>query len=299
MRRNRVEPEELVMYHNNFHKMNISKLGSLENNLLFSIFKRLSYTDDIVFTIDDLTRMTHMNNKDNRNIRTQAITENLYKDFFSLNFKIIYPRRISYIHMFSTMSLDYEDDTNQKLVSLTIRVNPDLKYLLQDIKKQFTAFDLIQFKKLNSKYSKTLFRMLTQYSSTGTWRINFKEFKELLGIPETYKFKEINAFVLKPSVEEVSQFINGISYTVEKQRIDGKLVHTNITFKFQKFQNNAEHIESLDKEISRKTGILAVYECKRIVEKSNGNDTTELDKKISKVQEEQYEAIKRRIQCTK
>lgn len=294
IKRNKVESRDLVMYHNNFHKINISRLGTLENNLLFDIFKQLSFKDEIEFTLDKLSRMICSNNVVQNYERTQKVVENLHKDFFGLNFKIIYPRKISYIHMFSTMDLNYTDDTNTKLVSMSIKVNPDFKYLLKTITKQFTAFSLVHFKSIRSKYSKTLFRMLSQYSSTGILIIGYNEFRELFGVPSEYDFKQLNAFIIKPSVEEVSQFIDGITYSVERQRIDGKLVHTNITFKFQKFQNNAEHIETLDKKIRKGRRILVTYEVKRTVEKEKGNDTTILDNKINVVRENQYKNIERR-----
>lgn len=299
IKRNKVESRDLVMYHNNFHKINISKLGSLENNLLFDIFKQLSFKDEIEFTMDKLSRMICSNNVVQNYERTQKVVENLHKDFFGLNFKLIYPRKISYIHMFSTMDLNYTDDTNTKLVSMSIKVNPDFKYLLQTITKQFTAFSLVHFKSIRSKYSKTLFRMLSQYSSTGIWVISYNEFRELLGVPSEYDFKYVNNKVIKPSVEEVSQFINGITYSVERERIDGKLVHTNITFKFQKFQNNGEYVGTLDKRINKNRRILVTYEVKRIVEKEDGNDTTDLDNKISSIRKRQDKDIERIVRCTK
>lgn len=299
IKRNNVEPRTLVMYHNNFHKINISKLGVLENNLLFDIFKRLSYTNEMVFTIKELNAMVYSNGRIAKSNVTQGIVEKLYEDFFCLNFKIIYPKKISYIHMFSTMDLNYADDTHKELVSISIKVNPDFKYLLQDIKEQFTAFNLIEFKKLNSKYSKTLFRLMTQYSYTGMLIMPFDEFKTILGVPETYDYKFINMRILKPCVEELSQFIDDITYSVKRERIDGKLTHTNITFKFQKFQNNGEYIERLDNKIRKQRNVLATLEYNRVVDKEEGKDTSELDERINSIEQSYSNNIKRKVRCSK
>lgn len=299
IKRNSVEPKSLVMYHNNFHKINISNLSVLENNLLFDIFKRLSNTDEIIFSINELNCMIYSNGRIAKNCVTKEIVEKLYENFFCLNFKIIYPRMIEYIHMFSTMRLNYVDDTHKELVSMSIKVNPDFKYLLQDIKKQFTAFDLIEFKKLTSKYSKTLFRLITQYSYCGKFAIKFDEFKELLGIPESYEFKLINNRILKPSVIELENIINNLNYKVYREKIDGKIIHTSIVFLFDKFQNNAEYINRLNKNIEKQTNILSTLEYKRVVDKAEGKDTTELDKRISNIEQSNDRNIERKAKCSK
>ena len=299
VKRNKVESNDLVIYHNQFHRINISKLGSLENNLLFDIFKQLSFKDEIVFSLDRLSKMIYNNNIIPNSDRTQSIVESLHKDFFGLNFKIIYPRKISYIHMFSTMDLNYADDTHKELVSMSIKVNPDFKYLLQDLSKQFTAFSLLNFKAIRSKYAKTIFRLLSQFSSTGMFRMAYDEFRELLGVPTSYGFKEFSFFILKPSLKELSQFIDGITYSVERERIDGKLTHTNITFKFQKFQNNGEYIERLDSKIRKQRNVLTTIEYEKIVDKEEGKDTTKLDKRINSIEQSYHNSVKREVRCSK
>jgi plasmid replication initiation protein len=299
VKRNKVESNDLVIYHNQFHRINISKLGSLENNLLFDIFKQLSFKDEIVFSLDRLSKMIYNNNIIPNSDRTQSIVESLHKDFFGLNFKIIYPKKISYIHMFSTMDLNYTDDTHKELVSMSIKVNPDFKYLLQDLSKQFTAFSLLHFKSIRSKYAKTIFRLLSQFSSTGMFRMAYDEFMELLGVPKTYDYKFINNKILKPSLKEVSQFIDGITYSVERERIDGKLTHTNITFKFQKFQNNGEYIGRLDSKINKQRNVLSTLDYRRIIDKEEGKDTNKLDEQINRLEQSQQKSLKRSVRCSK
>lgn len=299
VKRNKVEPRDLVIYHNQFHKINISKLGSLENNLLFDIFKQLSFRDEIDFSLEQLSKMIYASSKIQEYERTQSIVESLHKDFFGLNFKIIYPKRISYIHMFSTMDLNYTDDTHKELVSMSIKVNPDFKYLLQDMSKQFTAFSLLQFKAIRSKYSKTIFRLLSQYSYTGMFRMQYDEFRELLGVPTAYSYREFNCFILKPSIKEISIYIKNIIYKVERERIDGILKHTYIEFRFDKFQNNADYIDKIENKISATNRTLATLKVKRIETKENGEDTSYLDNKIDEISKLQNRNIERLVKCSK
>jgi plasmid replication initiation protein len=240
----------VVLYHNDFHKINISNLGVLENNLLFSIFKKLSLTDEVSLDIHKLNDMIYERQRKIRVKEVKDIAENLYKNFFGLNFQIIYPKSVKFIHLFSTMELTYADEEKNELSGLNIKINPDFKYLLQEISYQFTAFSLLEFKSLKSRYSKTIFRLLSQYSGTGVWRINYNSFCGLLGVPLYYNFALVNYRIIKPSVKEISQFIDNLNVRFVKERgDDGKLRVSVIEFKFKPFKaqkNSDKELLALD-----------------------------------------------------
>lgn len=240
----------VVLYHNDFHKINISNLGALENNLLFSIFKKLSLTDEVSLDIHKLNDMIYERQRKLRVKEVKEVAENLYKNFFGLNFQIIYPKSVKFIHLFSTMELTYADEEKNELSGLNIKINPDFKYLLQEISYQFTAFSLLEFKSLKSRYSKTIFRLLSQYSGTGVWRINYNSFCELLGVPLYYNFALVNYRIIKPSVKEISQFIDNLKVRFIKERgDDGKLRVSVIEVKFKPFKaqkNGDKELLALD-----------------------------------------------------
>ena len=240
----------VVLYHNDFHKINISNLGALENNLLFSIFKKLSLTDEVSLDIHKLNDMIYERQRKLRVKEVKEVAENLYKNFFGLNFQIIYPKSVKFIHLFSTMELTYADEEKNELSGLNIKINPDFKYLLQEISYQFTAFSLLEFKSLKSRYSKTIFRLLSQYSGTGVWRINYNSFCKLLGVPLYYNFALVNYRIIKPSVKEISQFIDNLKVRFIKERgDDGKLRVSVIEVKFKPFKaqkNGDKELLALD-----------------------------------------------------
>ena len=70
--------------------------------------------------------------------------------------------------------------------------------------KGWTRYELAEFVNLNGTYIKTIYRYLKQYRQTGRWCIRYDDFKELLGIPESYKSCDIDKQILKPAIKELS-----------------------------------------------------------------------------------------------
>lgn len=96
-------------------------------------------------------------------------------------------------------------DNNPETETLTIRVNPDAKSLLNDIEKNFTKFELGQFINLESKYSKNLFRLLKQFRRTGTYKVESGKFRELMDCPEKYPNGEFMRVCVNVAVKELSR----------------------------------------------------------------------------------------------
>lgn len=122
------------------------------------------------------------------------------------------------------------DNTLEKLVKTTIKYQKDEKtiynfvcfeigaIIASDIhitltktfydmiinyKYGFTAFELGEFICLSSKYTKTLYRLLKQYRSTGKLIINLPKFLEIMGIPPSYKMCDIDKQILRPAIKEL------------------------------------------------------------------------------------------------
>ena len=66
---------------------------------------------------------------------------------------------------------------------LTVAVNEKFKFILNELIKNFTRFDLAEFIQLNSRYSKTLYRLLKQYRTTGHYEVNLEDFKTKMDVP--------------------------------------------------------------------------------------------------------------------
>ncbi|MEJ7147107.1 replication initiation protein, partial [Staphylococcus capitis] len=76
--------------------------------------------------------------------------------------------------------------------------NPDLKFVLNDITRNFTKFELKELTNLKSSYSKTMFRLLKQYKHTGYLKLSMEDFRTRLDVSKSYQMCDITKRVLKP-----------------------------------------------------------------------------------------------------
>jgi plasmid replication initiation protein len=90
--------------------------------------------------------------------------------------------------------------------SITLVWSDDvLKYITQ-LKSRFTSYKLRNIAKLQSGHSIRMYELLMKFNSTGERVIFVNDFKSALGISDKYPlFKDLNKWVIKPSLEELNQ----------------------------------------------------------------------------------------------
>ena len=88
---------------------------------------------------------------------------------------------------------------------LKVRVNPDFTWLLNNIAKEFTIFELQEFVSLDGIYAKALYRLLKQWKTHGsTKKYSVSELKELLSIPD-YETRRFLDKIINPAVDEINK----------------------------------------------------------------------------------------------
>ncbi|MEA8939615.1 replication initiation protein [Campylobacter jejuni] len=126
----------------------------------------------------------------------------------------------------------------------------------------FTAFELAEFAELSGKYTKTLYRLLKQFRTTGKAYFEWEEFCRIMKIPENYRQIDIDQRILKPAIKELSQERNlfdqirvpfkNLAYEKEKtagRGQGGKVSGITFTFKpesvlMQKLEKESQKIMS-------------------------------------------------------
>ncbi|MEL1104892.1 replication initiation protein, partial [Campylobacter jejuni] len=130
-------------------------------------------------------------------------------------------------------------------------------------KSGFTAFELAEFAELSGKYTKTLYRLLKQYRTTGKAYFEWEEFCRIMDIPENKTTGDIDKFILKPALKELTKERNlfdqirvpfkNLAYEKEKQKgtrgRGGKVIGITFTFKpeniqMQKLEHESQKIMS-------------------------------------------------------
>ncbi len=198
----------VVRYSNDLNKINFSSLKKQEQNLLFEILFRINDhgTAPVSFTVMQIKNMLF---KNNTLAEVTSLVKSLKAHFFSLNFTQqlddgeyeVYCT----MNLFSVMDIEIDKKT-KNLKMLTLQVAEPFAYIVNELTDNFTRFERAEFVMLQSKYSKSLFRLLKHYQTNGLAQFNWDEFLVLMGIPKSYQLSDIERRILKPSVKELNRF---------------------------------------------------------------------------------------------
>lgn len=223
---------EVVKYNNKMNEIKFKNFTPIELDLLMTICSKMKEKDleIIEFSFEKLRKLSNYDPKQS-NKKFIKDLEKTYKKLINLDFRIETEDKIIGFVLFSKYEIDLKKQT------VTIGVNPEFKFILNNFSKIYTRFELQEFINLKSKYSKECYRRLKQFRSTGKWNISIEKFKELLDIPENYKMCEINRTVLTPIKAELSPLFKNLQ--IEKIKKKGAYAGrgnkvTHIVFTFEK-----------------------------------------------------------------
>ena len=110
---------------------------------------------------------------------------------------------------------------------IEIGISPKLRPYLFDLKENFTRYQLRMFGALRSKYSKRIYKMLSQFKSTGIMRISVEELKIRLKLldPKTGKeafaknWTEFVAKVIEVAKREINECTDiMVTYEAKKEK---------------------------------------------------------------------------------
>ena len=195
------------------------KFTSVEMNLFFSIISRMREKDDktVRFTFDQLKYLS--NYKATANNRFVNDLKETYEKILSLRFGRRSQSGLS-IEMF-VMFTEFKIDGDAKEPYVDIRIYEKALPLLNDL-DEWVRYSLQQFTELQSSYSKTTFRLLKQFRTTGFAYFSKEDFFELLDIPKSYQknLGEIDRTVLRPIKEELTPLFSGL--TIRKKYGKGR-----------------------------------------------------------------------------
>ena len=178
------------------------KFNSKEMDLFFSICAKMKNqsTGTVRFDFEDLKELS-----DYKMTATSHFIkdlDNVYTKMLGLNYREENEKKIKRFVLFTGFEIDKED------MYVEISVNPNLEYVLNQLTNEFTQFELQEFTSLSSSYSKTMYRLLKQFKSTGYYTVKMEEFKDLLDIPASYRMGNIDQQILNPIKKELTQFFD-------------------------------------------------------------------------------------------
>lgn len=202
--------KEIVKYHNDFNKLRLPSFNELEQNLLFGMLMKIRDKQKCEFTADELKEFISSKNPTTKELYNYAIE--VKNKFFRANFTEVKKlesgefEEATY-HLFKRCSIFYNENEKQErlLTKINLEIYPIFAYLVNELTANFTRFELAEFISINGKYTKTLYRLLKQYRHTGILKIEWNEFLRVMDISENYSQTNIDKWILKPAIKELSQ----------------------------------------------------------------------------------------------
>lgn len=204
--------DNIVKYHNDLNKLKFYLFGELEQNILMGVFlnARFHNTKEFILNADDIAKFLPQRNPSKQEIfnRVMSLRENLFKIDYTHEIELDNGLiELSFYNIFSVFTLGYTTE-NREFEYLKIKISDDFSYLIHNLTKFMTQFELEEFLFLNGKYAKALYIHLKQFRTTGIWRVKWDDFKEILGIPSSYQVCDIDKRILNPCVEQLSSPLN-------------------------------------------------------------------------------------------
>lgn len=196
------EKKHIVKYNNDLHQLNLSNLSETQQNIFFTLCEQLQNANGNRIELDlyELYNLAQIPNG---------------SDFRSQNLK-----KLKVLQTFTFMYDPDENNTVQVVIFPRLQIDTERKLLIaevaQDFKERYllsglhgwTKYELAEFVFLPGKYTKTIYRFLKQWRTQGKWEISYAKFKDILGIPDTYKSCEIDTRIIKPALKALSEPLN-------------------------------------------------------------------------------------------
>ena len=209
---------EIVKYNNYMNALKFTDFTSTDLDFLIVLCAKMRDKDTKELTFDFSELKELMNYTPTSNIRFVQELERMNNKLMKVTCRLKTEDRILMFVLFPTFEIDLKNQT------LTVSVNERFKFILNALISDFTRFELSEFTKLKSKYSKNLYRLLKQFKTTGVLQItDIEDFKKRLDSPD-YKPTHFMEHVLKPSLEELQPYFKNLKVEPKTAKTRGNPV---------------------------------------------------------------------------
>lgn len=217
---------ETVVYHNDMNLVPLRNFTPVELDLLFAMCNKLKEQEDSVLRINfkDLKQLSNYDTNTRNIKRFVSDLQRVYDKMLTITYTLETPNKIKRFVLFHTYEIDKENRY------IEISTSKDLKYILNNITNNFTKFELKEFSKLKSSYSKNMYRLLKQYKHTGYFKIKMDDFKSRLDVPDSYRMTNITQKILKPISDELRYVFPNLQINKIKAKKGRKIAYIEFVF---------------------------------------------------------------------
>lgn len=240
-----VEPvpyNKIVKYSNEFNKISLRGFERNQLNVFFAILSQIKdkCDNEVHLSLESLLELTKWNPSNKKGFMKTLV--DVVRKLAPIN--IIYEDsvEITLINLFSKFKI------NKEKQDLTVKLNDDSIYLLNNFSGKFTRWEFEEYIEFKSSYTKEFFRRMRQYSSRDKekhkywWEVSLEEFKRLLWIPENMAPSNIKIKVLDVIMEELGDKYQLEIDIITKSRGSGRKAVTGYKFYFlyEKYSKTVE-----------------------------------------------------------
>jgi len=190
---------EVVKYSNELHELKFNTLTEAQQNVFFTILQQFRNTDGYILELDFYKVFELAQVADSSSYRKEILDKLGKLQEFKFRYEINDEGDLRQEIIFPML----ETDTKNRILRVQVSQGFKDRYISSPL-KGWTRYELAEFVGLSGTYAKTIYRYLKQFRQTGLWYIKYKDFKELLGIPESYQACNIDQQILKPAIRELS-----------------------------------------------------------------------------------------------
>lgn len=203
----------VIKYENRLNELVLEKFNSMEYNVFFAIIANLQdeNTEKITMTWDYIKKIANLENNHYTDEQFNQKLKNMNKKLKSIGYTAIIDEHIERdFVLFPT----FDRDSKKKL--LTVYIHPSAAYLINEVKKYFTMFELQEFVQIDGKYAKNLYRLLKQYRNTGVLHITIEDIRNKLDIPKSYKNMAITKEIITPAINTLEKYFDGLTFSTKR-----------------------------------------------------------------------------------
>lgn len=191
--------KEIVKYNNKMNQIPLKNFEKTDLDLFYTICAKIRDKNTCImeFTFDELKESINYKITDTK--RFIADLDRMNDKLLGIKHKFEDEDTLERFNLFSTFVIHKRKHT------LEVAVNSKYAYMLNELAKEFTSFELHEYVSLNGIYSKALYRLLKQWKTKGITKLyGVEELKELLATPN-YSPKDIMKEVINPAVEDIKK----------------------------------------------------------------------------------------------
>ena len=232
---------EIVKYENQFNAVALRKFNAVDLDFLMTLCYKFKEKGDMTITMPFSEVRSLANYKQTANSDLVTDLQRMNEKLLGCHFKFVSPEEIVQFVLFTAFRINPTTET------LTAKVNDEFAFLLNELDRNFTRFELNEFLELKSSYAKECYRRLKQFRTKGWWEVSIDEFRRLLDVAPSYKMCDVDKNVLRPIEKELSPLFNdfNIIKKYKNGRGRGGKVVSALRFEFEKEtvekSSNTEH----------------------------------------------------------